>query len=100
MDGKIHSNLTLSPQTPQRYLIEHQYVTSSIIYTLSRRTLHILIKRYLIERFALVHHKVRPEVEDVDGFVQFAVENIHGLCRHQHVARVIRERQLSKTRLD
>ena len=90
-DGRWQTHLT-----PICYFLYYLYVILSNTYTL----LQLLIKRYLIERFALVHHKVRPEVEDVDGFVQFAVENIHGLCRHQHVARVIRERQLSKTRLD
>lgn len=51
--------------------------------------------KYLIECFTSVHDEVGSEVEDVDRFLQFTVENIHGPGRHQHVAGVVGERQLS-----
>lgn len=58
---------------------------------LSRRSRRLY---YFIERFTAVHDEVGSEVEDVDRFLQFTVEDIHGLGRHQHVARVVGIRQL------
>jgi hypothetical protein len=49
---------------------------------------------YLVERLATTHDDIWPEVQDVYWFFKLAVENVHGLGRHQHIAGVVRKSKL------
>lgn len=44
-----------------------------------------VIHFYLIERLATIHDDIWPEVEDVYWFLELAIEDVHGLGRHQHI---------------